>query len=349
MRTHGKKHTSSSKPIRVMRSLLDPKGIKKLIRKNYDLPEPIQCETLCINDNDHFLIKAANQRYVFRVVLRDKPWKPRKKNFRFELDWLQFLKKQGLPVVFPIPRKNQDFIGTLHAHEGKRYWALFSFADGEVQSPMDATQSRLFGQTVARIHQASDQFSSQYSRYRADKDFLLKTPVQRICDYLKDERPADLDYLQNLANPLLKQMDSLPTNPPGFGIICGDLHAGNCHFASDHQVTLFDFDMCAYGWRAYDLAVPLWSLLRNIPEEDIKDSWHAFFLEGYCSIRVPDSWEQEWIIHFVKIRQMYLMAAHIRQADQLGHGNLSPDYWDAQFMILKKMEGFEKRLSLSFQ
>ena len=37
-------------------------------------------------------------------------------------------------------------------------------------------------------------------------------------------------------------------------MIHADLHLGNIHFVDDTTFAIFDFDHCAFGWRAYDLA-----------------------------------------------------------------------------------------------
>jgi len=44
-----------------------------------------------------------------------------------------------------------------------------------------------------------------------------------------------------------------------FGFCHGDLHGGNAAFDGD-TITMFDFDCCGVGWRAYDIAVYRWLL-----------------------------------------------------------------------------------------
>jgi Ser/Thr protein kinase RdoA (MazF antagonist) len=68
---------------------------------------------------------------------------------------------------------------------------------------------------------------------------------------------------------------AMPRTAPAYGLIHGDLHAGNVH-VDGRSFTFFDFDHCAVGWRAYDLAPARMSL------DDAQ--WDAL-LAGYAAVR----------------------------------------------------------------
>jgi Ser/Thr protein kinase RdoA (MazF antagonist) len=38
----------------------------------------------------------------------------------------------------------------------------------------------------------------------------------------------------------------------------GDLHGWNAHIDQNMALTVYDFDCCGVGWRAYDIAVFRW-------------------------------------------------------------------------------------------
>jgi Ser/Thr protein kinase RdoA (MazF antagonist) len=78
------------------------------------------------------------------------------------------------------------------------------------------------------------------------------------------------------------------TLPAGlqWGACHGDLFRGNRHATEDGTLTLFDFDECGMGYRAYDLAVYLWTMRReNVPE------LFEPFRRGYCEVRTE--WQRQ--------------------------------------------------------
>ena len=72
------------------------------------------------------------------------------------------------------------------------------------------------------------------------------------------------------------------------------MHLGNVHFLGNH-FTIFDFDHCAYGWRAYDLAIS--SGLRK----ECRDS----MIEGYESVRPLSDAERASIQDLGNLRNLW--------------------------------------------
>ena len=79
-----------------------------------------------------------------------------------------------------------------------------------------------------------------------------------------------------------------------YGIIHGDLHLGNIHF-NENQITLFDFDHCAYGWRAYDLVTSFF-----LPEAQRES-----FFKGYETLRPLTQNERTMLPIFFKLRGLW--------------------------------------------
>lgn len=66
------------------------------------------------------------------------------------------------------------------------------------------------------------------------------------------------------------------------------------HFQGD-QVTLFDFDHCGYGWRAYDLA----------PFYHAPDALQKAFFQGYETLRPLTQGERDCLPIFAKLRMLW--------------------------------------------
>src|SRR5690606_25087647 len=180
------------------------------------------------------------------------------------------------PVSAPCQRRDGSYLGRLRAPEGLRYWAIFDHVEGECV--MDEVQSGLFGRAVAQIHLASNSFTSSHKRFTADLDWIVGDSIARLQGFLGQQHPALVEETARIAAGARAQIAALDFDDDAFGVIGGDFHGSNQHFTKDNRLGLFDFDLCSYGWRAYDIAVFRWSRGRSA------ELWQGF-LRGYESLR----------------------------------------------------------------
>jgi Ser/Thr protein kinase RdoA (MazF antagonist) len=306
--------------------LIDPDTLAKQVVLHYDLPAPVTCSIIKQGDNDNYLLNAAGTNYVLRVYRYNKHWLENESDFLFELDWLSYLKQQGLPVSEPIQRKDGGLLGILPAPEGNRYWTVFTYSDGK--STMDESQSVIFGKTVAQIHTASNNFSSPHHRFVADLEWLIDKPMRRLIDFLSAHRPEVVEQTVRIAEEAKTKIQALDFAGDAFGIIGGDFHGGNHHFTKDNRIAHFDFELCSYGWRAYDIAIFRWARGR------FNSLWQGF-LKGYESVRPLSAAEREAIPTFVILRQVWLMGSHTTYPTAIGQ--IRRNHWDD---MLTKLETY---------
>jgi Ser/Thr protein kinase RdoA (MazF antagonist) len=137
--------------IRVVRSFVAGPALAELIDQEYEFGEAASCKLfskmLRTQDNDHYKVVVGGQKYVARVYQLGDYLHRQESDYEYELDWLNFLKENDLPVSYPIRRKDGRFLGSLNAPEGKRYYALFSFAPG---APMDLHNEEQFSPWASR-------------------------------------------------------------------------------------------------------------------------------------------------------------------------------------------------------
>jgi Ser/Thr protein kinase RdoA (MazF antagonist) len=296
-----------------------------------------------VGDNDTYLVQAGETRYALRAYRYGRSWIRSESDYRFELEWLAFLHGRGLPVSYPIRRRDGTLLGQMAAPEGTRCWALFSFAEGRVVYPANREQSRLVGQKVAEIHLASDDFVTEHRRFRTDLEFLLDQPVAWITRFLGDCRKEDVAFITRLAQESKERILSLSISGDGFGIIGGDFNGGNHHFTDADQVTFFDFDLCGCGWRAYDLAV----FFRNARLGGAPPAMGEAFLEGYRSVRTLSPAELRAIPWFVIARQIWRMGARTAEIDLCGDAWLVDGYWERMVGALRRWAEEENGRSTS--
>ena len=211
------------------------------------------CSLIRRGFNDHYLTTVGQTKYIFRVYLNGKYYVDSPKAYQFELDLIDYLHKQTIPVAYPIPLNNGELLGWTSTALGERATALFPFAlGGEVAGEsLTIEQSIELGKTVAALHVASNSFSSNHERYHLNLKYLVDEPL-RLLEKDNSEQAQELLASLPPITELVDAVNNLSIDNDEYGIIHGDLHNGNMHF-HENQVTLFDFDHCAYGWRAYDL------------------------------------------------------------------------------------------------
>lgn len=315
----------------VTHSTLSADALLNYVQQHYEPGELIECLLLNPGLNDTYLLRGKEQPYILRVY---------RAGYRtlddvlYEMDLLLHLHGKSVPVAYPLPMRDGRLVSTLNSLEGARPVALFTYAEGEPgPRPRGEAYSKAYGQAVADVHNALEDFSSQHKRFSLDLDHLLETPL-RTSLHLFDERPDDKAYLLRLGEQLRERALSLPLNELEWGACHGDFHGGNAHLTPDRQVVFFDFDCCGPGWRAYDIAVFRWARILN--QQDMK-LWEAF-LEGYTERRTLRPLDMQAIPLFVALRQYWLLGLHARGSRYWGHSFIDQQYLDRHMNLVKQYE-----------
>jgi Ser/Thr protein kinase RdoA (MazF antagonist) len=317
------------KPIRVARSFVDPQALAELIATDYELPEPVNCKLfsklLRTQDNDHYLVTAADARqFVARVYQQGDRLQRQESDYLFEVDWLNYLKGRGLPVSGPLCRRDDRYLGNLLAPEGIRYYALFDLAPGTTLSLTDSEQLYRFGAMMAEIHVASNDFQSPHTRRPWDLERLIDRPLAKLRQLWTTERSSDLAMLVKKAEEARRELlqlfsDGKPA-ADSWGPIGGDFHSNNVHFDESGRPAFFNFDLCGYGWRAYDIA----SFLQNTNLIHARANHSEDFFAGYYSVRPLTPGEHEGIAPFMTARRVWLTATFTMGEGLVGHSFIGP-------------------------
>lgn len=287
-------------------SVVSSNSLLDLVSELYPIGEVKDCRFLVNGLNDTYLVKTSTEQYVLRIYKAH--WRT-KADILFEVELLNELKGKGISVSSPVPTKNNEYLHDLQAPEGLRYMVLFTYADGEYSEAED--KSEWFGEEVARMHLAMDDFKSEHTRFEIDLNHLLDEPLQNIRPFLS-HRPEDFDYLQTLSVELRSRIEEL-SHDLEWGVCHGDLHGGNVHFHED-TLTQFDFDCCGYGYRSYDVSVYLWNKVMHKEKDAFENKNWTLFINSYQKIKPLSSTELSAIPLFVAIRDIWLMGLHTGNA-----------------------------------
>ena len=304
-------HTSKSL---IYHSIFSPDGLIPMIEANYDLTSPIECSLLARGVNEIYSVTSGGQQYILRLSRQSRYGTFDEEAYRFELDLLGFWREHALPISYPVSRRDRDTLGAINAPEGKRYYALFSFAEGKIPSSLEKGQSYVLGETLAKLHLAANSFSSPHARFHLDEDFLIDEPIRRL-GRLPQITKGDFEILEKLSGTLRHSIQSLARQQDKYGIIHGDFWWNNAHFIGN-KATVFDFDFCGYGWRVYDIGS-----LRGTAKAfgyNLEDGVIDAFMQGYQSIRKLTETELAAIAAFEKIRVIWLFGIWTSFMDEFG-------------------------------
>jgi Ser/Thr protein kinase RdoA (MazF antagonist) len=251
------------------------------------------------------------------------------------LDVLKHLRQKNFPAAHPLPTRDGAYFFPVNAPEGVRYIALFTLAPGpEISYEVDPDQvATSYGQTVAEMHNALDDFYSPHPRFQLDLDYFTKQPLQYIEPFLRD-RPEDWLYVKNFAIKLRQCLLDLPANQLELGFCHGDLPGYHANVSPDGTWTFYDFDCGGFGFRAYDLAVFLWCCRL---EDAVSVRWNPF-INAYPENRVISELDIQAIPLFVCARYLWHLGVHAQNSPDWGIDFLNKEYFKDHLGRLRKAE-----------
>ncbi|MCL6454821.1 MAG: phosphotransferase [Alicyclobacillus sp.] len=297
------------RPLPIMHSTFAGDGLAGLVAQVYDVPRVRACNLLSRGLNDTYRVATAGPTFILRVYRT--PWRTHR-DVLYELEAISMLHEGGLAVAAPIRTRSGDWAVQVAAPEGTRDVVLFSYAPGEVPR-LNPEISQAYGRLAARMHSLTARFETAYARTPLDLRHLITQPLEQIRRVMPRYSDA-LPYVEQWAECILRD---LPTSKLDWGFCHGDLHDWNVHM-KDSVLTLFDFDCCGPGFRAYDLAVFLWNLTVNYPT-GIDENWSAF-LAGYSAVRPVDAVDVAATKLLVAARRFWLAGLYLTNEDVWGAG-----------------------------
>jgi Ser/Thr protein kinase RdoA (MazF antagonist) len=318
-------------------STLDSEALVARVLPHYQIGEVSSCQFWNRGLSDVYIVETLMQRYILRISHCH--WRSCS-DIDFELELLDFLRQRRLPVSYPLRTKRGQLSIELNAPEGHRYAALFTYAPGRVAlGDLNPLQSQKLGETVAMIHQAGMGFRSYCHRQPLTLEYLLDDSLEAITPFLS-HRSDDLTFLQEVSEQIKQQLQNFPKEAPFWGICWGDPHSGNAHFTSDDKVTLFDFDQCGYGWRAFELGKFLQVAMRTGIGHNVREA----FLNGYQSVHAITKLELDSLQAFTQTAHIWNWAISLSTTMLHSYSRLDDSYFTHRLGQLKMLRSHEWQL-----
>jgi Ser/Thr protein kinase RdoA (MazF antagonist) len=308
----------------VIASTLSPAALINDILPGFGISEVKQCQFYSGGFNHTYRIKTIDGNSFYLRVYRFS-WRTLA-DVQYELDVLNHLKHKGFPAIQPVSYINGQYYCEVSAPEGPRILALFTEAPGREISYNDrpAEIAERYGQAVAQMHNALDDFYSPYPRFHLDLTHFIDQPLSNIQPFLA-HRPHEWNYLLGFAESLRQRILAAPSEMLEKGCCHGDLQGYHANVDLDGRLTFFDFDCGGYGYRAYDLAVFLWCCRL---ENSVPTRWMPF-LNSYQATRSIHERDVQAVPLFVCARYLWHMGVHTQNSPEWGIDFLNDNYFDA--------------------
>lgn len=312
-----------------MHTQLSSRAVLHFATSHYDFPASVSCVFYVRGLHDNYLIEGGDKKYILRIYRHS--WRTQEE-ISFELELLSFLAECPAAVAFPLHTKNGEPRFLIDSPEGQRSSALFNYADGHAPGAEISTdQSILLGNAVAKIHRLTDAFVTQRHRPILELPYLVDESLIAIEPFLNAE---DLTYLKLLRDKLYRAIPAIAKDQGQYGICIGDVNPTNFHVNAQQQLTLFDFDQCGFGYRAFEIG----KFISSIHSVKSKKEIAKAFLEGYQHARPLSKEELSTIPFFEMVAVIWVMAINANNVDLIGLKWLEKAFWDRKLSILKELE-----------
>ena len=249
------------------------------------------------------------------------------------LEWVSFLRKEGAPVIAPLPSIKNRLLENLKLY-GKSYTlTVFEKAEGTLAEriPPGEWTDELFtsiGMAAGKLHAVSKRYRpSRPARTRQHwfDGFEIQDATRRLA--------SSPDRTGEKLAALINELKKLSSEPAVYGLIHDDLHFANFLIQPGGKVSIIDFDDCAYGWFAMDVAMALFDVLVLYHADSEQESQNFakrflhHYLLGYRMENELALYLQEQIPHFLKLKELCIYASLI------GHSEIDqPAGWVGRFM-----------------
>ena len=224
------------------------------------------------------------------------------------LAWMRFLAEHGASVSEPIFSQNGALIERVPQDDEEYIVVAFEKAPGILGEDLlfeQWTSARFerLGQTVGKLHALAKTYvpsEAALKRPNWDKIGNCFHPVEQL--------PASEAIVAQKMRDIVAYVQALPKDCESYGMIHADLHGGNffVDVATD-TITVFDFDDCAYGWHAMDIAMGLFDALVLYPGADKVAFARRFlrhYLVGYLSENTLTRFWINQLPHFLKLLEI---------------------------------------------
>lgn len=239
---------------------------------------------VCHGENTTFRVEGPRgARFLLRV---HRSGYHSKQGHLEELRWLSALEKKGVTAPVPVRSRKGALLETVAdpSTDLERYCSLLRWIDGRFLGLRTRVSDYVeLGDYVGRLHRASRTRRFDARRYWDAEGLLGNTATLGNISRVPGATAAQMASLLRATRRCLARLKRYQrTFPERLGAIHGDLHQWN-FLLTPRGIAAIDFDDCGFGFRAYDLAVPLitFGVVKKSFSGSVKRALREAMVSGY--------------------------------------------------------------------
>jgi Ser/Thr protein kinase RdoA (MazF antagonist) len=306
--------------IPVIHSRPDPGALARHLASHFDIGPIVDCRLWRSFINDVYRLEACSRTWWLRI--QPFGWRTPSETAA-EVAAILAIEVAGGSVARPMALRDGGYLIDIPMPEGVRTAVLFEDAPGvdlSYHGPDKLGNAHRYGVAVATLHLACDVLREYPARKPFDLDAVVIQPSIEIARHIRPEEQSSFARLTDTLAGMLSGRDDLAT-----GFCHGDLNNANMHFQGD-SATAFDFDCCAWGWRAFELA----AFARGVtwyggPDEATDKLIRAFF-DGYRDRRPLAIVDLEIQPAMLLAQRLWVTSLHLKATDRLGSFYFGEEY-----------------------
>lgn len=248
-------------------------------------------------ENQVYFMKRNEEKFVLRIV--DKTVRS-KENLECELNFVKFLKDEGLKVALPISSSKNEYVIEMDNFLG----CLFERVEGlSLKNLLKETDklSKIFenwGKTMKKIQTISTKFYENNKNSFKRPNFFEKF-LDFEQDFKKSSFPSCIE--SNFFQMKAFLSDLFSKRSSELRLCHSDLHPANFFILQPNlDLILFDFDELCWNFPEADLAIPFFYIQwYGYPNMDLFNE--KFFKSGFDS-----NYDMDLVLKFLQIRELCL-------------------------------------------
>jgi Ser/Thr protein kinase RdoA (MazF antagonist) len=312
----------------VSHSVLSADALARELDQTYGI-EATSCSLLRAGTNDTYVLRAQGATFLARVY--GSQWR-RLHEIEYELALLLHLAGRGVDVCLPVSRRDGQLVHSLQLPEGDRHIVVFTHVESTPMSWDSPESARLVGRAAAQVHAASAGFATSHARFCLDADYLIDASLSAIRPFLA-HRVADWAGLVRFAEQVHERIAAGADAGLDWGVCHGDVSVRTIATRTNGRTFAFDFDLCAAGWRAFDLA----AVRRAAAARPSRAMWEEF-VDGYTGVRPLSPVDLGVVPLFEAVRELWRLGMYARNVPQWGLAALSDAYLDRKLVYFRRWE-----------
>ncbi|NSW52512.1 MAG: phosphotransferase [Anaerolineae bacterium] len=293
--------------MRIVRSTIAAADVLGLVREHYaGFSQNAGCGLEYRGVNDVYrCTDNQGRRFYFKIYARKEIDQTAVEG---EVEVVRYLSQSWFPTADVIARTDGGHIVPIEVPEGIRFGVLFAEAPGTpLNHAPDTAQTTAVGSLVADLHTLLDGMPTTPHRWNLDEGLFLEHSLAILEAYYPANPQMDLPFFREVVRELKGRIAAQAGNWRR-GLCHGDIYTGNIHRTDDGCLSLYDFDFCGYGWRAYDVSPFLGNFSAGTGSDAMaqREQRQEAFLRGYTPAAGFSDAELDAVYRvFVPFRRMF--------------------------------------------